>query len=228
MRDQNTPSTLALILTLSVALALSACNLGAYHSAATPGGASGTATLPPGRTAVVTLTPPPTVLPSPTPDLPTGWSAYSSPELGLTLYVPAGWEAVPATGSTLDLWERSGGQGWMEISPITEASTAAWGFTYQAGTQAEGLMDTLVASFGDDGEFEAHRPILTRDGRTARVAQGIYHVYDEELLIGAIALADRAIIIRGHGVEESDNRLAEWARLLPIYEQIVWSITPQP
>ena len=64
--------------------------------------------------------------------------------------------------------------------------------------------------------------LLTRDGRTARVAVGDYYILNEKLLVGVLTLPGRVVLVIGHGppLEEAGT----WSQLLPIYEDIIQSI----
>ncbi len=177
-----------------------------------------------------TFAPTPSVQPSPaptsTPDLPDGWQEYSSADLGLKVYVPPRWEARPFDAHHLEVREIDS-IGWLEIGVVDEASEAEWGLDYRPTMRADELMDILLAALRQNGDFEEARPLLTREGRTARVSTGTYAVLNERLLIGVVSLRERAIIVIGHGSEGAADADEEWERLAAIYERIVWSITPQ-
>jgi len=154
-----------------------------------------------------------TLTPSPTPDVPGGWETYRSDELSLSLYYPAEWEPLTTSAD--------------------KANADEWGIGYTPGMLTEDLIDILLAASREDGDFEVDQPLLTRTGATARVTTGSYHVFDEMILIGVIGLPDRAIVLVGHNAEPvgptddgAEPPEQSWARLEPLYEQVLWSITP--
>ncbi len=173
-----------------------------------------------------------TLTPSPTPDVPGGWETYRSDELSLSLYYPAEWEPLTTSADKIDI-RGADGSAWIEIHVVDEANADEWGIGYTPGMLTEDLIDILLAASREDGDFEVDQPLLTRTGATARVTTGSYHVFDEMILIGVIGLPDRAIVLVGHNAEPvgptddgAEPPEQSWARLEPLYEQVLWSITP--
>jgi hypothetical protein len=180
-------------------------------------------TTPPTSTALPrtpTPTPTPTPAYSPTPDLPSGWVTYRSDPLAISLYHPAEWEAVPYGDNKVDLQEKQG-QGWVELTILDATTMDRWSLDYTPGMSAEAIIGELARAARENGAFDAPQLIENRSGLSAWAVQGHYDVLDENLLIAAISRSDRGIILTGHGGPDE----AEWQRLAPIYEQIVWSVT---
>ncbi len=173
-----------------------------------------------------TFSPYPSPAATPTPDLPLGWQAHAAAEQGLEIYVPPAWEVTSLDAYHLDLREVDG-MGWLEIGVLDEASEAEWGLDYRPAMRADELMTVLLNALRQNGDFEEAYPLLTRTGRTAWISTGTYKVLNERLLIGTVGLWERAIIVIGHGSEGAAEADEEWERLSAIYEQIMWSITPQ-
>ncbi len=221
VKGRGDASALVLAFTL---LALTSCNL--------PGIPRGTDVFPQvsissdTETDAIPTPIPPTLTPapSPTPDVPSGWSSYDNAELGLRVYVPGGWEPLTSGSHQLVLREIDG-DGWIEINVIDETSEAMWGVDYHNGLLPDELLGQLLLALGENGEFEAPHPLLTREGRTARFSTGVYDLLSEQLMVAAISLPERAILVVAHGSEGPDLSTDDWLRLLPIYKQIVWSIT---
>lgn len=181
-------------------------------------------TTPPEPTAPPrTSTPAPTLTPaySPTPDLPSGWVTYRSETLAISLYHPSAWGQVPYDDHKIDLKEEQG-QGWIEITALDATTMDRWGLDYAPGMTAEAIVGELAHAARENGIFEAPQQIQNRSGLAAWSIQGRYDIMGETVLIAAISLADRGIILVGHGGLDE----AEWERLEPIYKQIVWSATP--
>lgn len=191
-------------------LVVMACNT---LSATTP-----TPTSPP-RTPTPTLTATPAY--SPTPDLPSGWVTHRSEALAISLYHPTEWEPVPTDEHSIDIQEKQG-QGWIEIRVLDATTMDRWGLDYTPGMNAEAIIGELGRAARENGLLEPARQIESRSGLAAWGIQGHYDVLDDNVLIAAISLADRGIILVGHGGSDE----AEWERLGPIYQQMVWSITP--
>jgi hypothetical protein len=173
----------------------------------------------------VPVTPQPTLTPtpmlSPTPDLPGGWETYRSDGLAISLYHPLKWEAAPYDDHKLDLLETQG-QGWIEIDALDTTTMDRWGLQYTPGMSAKSVLDALAQAARENGVFEAEHQIENRSGLEAWAVEGHYDALNDFVLIAAVALSDRGIIVVGHGGADE----AEWERLRPIYQQVVWSITP--
>lgn len=212
------------LITIALLLLLTGCR----PAAATEGDTPPTATPQQGSipTFAPTYSPYPSPAAMPTPDLPIGWLAHTAAEQGLEVYVPPGWTVTSLDAHHLDMREADS-VGWLEIGVVDEASEAEWGLDYHPAMRADALMEVLLAALRQNGDFEEAYPLLTRTGRTAWISTGTYNVLNERLLIGVIGLQERAIVIIGHGSEGAAEADEEWDRLSVIYEQIVWSITPQ-
>lgn len=185
------------------------------------GSAPDSVPLPTTPTAAATPLPP-----TPTPTPPAGWSVLESAELELSLYLPPGWEAAGA-GRQLDLRE-TGSDGWIEIRILDDGNEAEWGFDYRPGSPSDELMEMLLAGLRENGDFEDARPLQTRGGQSASLSAGTYQVFDERLVVGVIGLPDRAVVLLGHGSEGVAGPDDTWARLAPLYEQVLASIIPLP
>jgi hypothetical protein len=192
-----------------ISLALLACNM----SPSTP-----TATLQP-ETPQPTATFTPAY--TPTPDLPVGWVTYHSEALAISLYHPAGWELTLYDEPRIDLLE-SQGQGWIEITVLDQTTMDRWGLDYMPGMDAEDIVGSLASAVAEDGTFEDPQQIENRSALSACVVQGHYDILDDYVLIAAVGMDAQGIILVGHGGSEQ----GEWERLRPIYEQMVWSVTP--
>jgi hypothetical protein len=179
-----------------------------------------------------TATEEPSPTPSPTPDVPDGWETYRSDELALLLYHPAEWNALTTSADKIDI-RGAEGSAWVEIHVVDETNADEWGIDYTTGMSTEDLIETLLAASREDGDFEVDQPLLTRTGAEARVTTGSYHVFDEMILVGVLGLPDRAIVLVGHNAEPvgptddgAEPPEQTWARLEPLYEQVLWSLTP--
>lgn len=182
---------------------------------------SATPPTPTSPTLTPTVMPTPTPAYSPTPDLPPGWATYRSETLAISLYHPSGWELASTGDLKIDLQEKEG-QGWMEITILDATTMDRWGLAYTPGMTAEVIIGDLGRAARENGAFGTAHPIENRSGLAAWAMLGHYDVLDDNVLIAAISLADRGIILVGHGGSDE----AEWERLGPIYQQIVWSVTP--
>lgn len=158
---------------------------------------------------------------SPTPDLPAGWVTHRSEALAISLYHPSGWELTLYDEPRIDLLE-SQGQGWIEVSLLDQTTMDRWGLDYTPEVDAKDILGDLARAAGENGTFEDPRQIENRSGLDAWAVQGYYDILDDYVIIAAVGLGNRGIILVGHGGSDE----AEWKRLRPIYEQMVWSITP--
>ncbi|MBN1430533.1 MAG: hypothetical protein JXB07_19335 [Anaerolineae bacterium] len=158
---------------------------------------------------------------SPTPDLPPGWVPYRSEIVQISLYRPSDWVVTSYDEPRIDLTEEQG-RGWIEIAMLDETTMGQWGLDYQPGMDAEAIIDDLARAAREDGRFEAPRQIENRSGASAWAIAGHYEVLDDFVLIAVVGLDDKGFILVGHGGSDE----AEWSRLRPIYEQVVWSVTP--
>jgi hypothetical protein len=177
-----------------------------------------TASPPGGETALPGESPTPTAAP----EITTGWPEYTSPDLGITLLIPEGWEALPTGPQMIDLRE-TGGEGWMQVRAVNADSAAEFGFTYEPGSGAAAVLDALLSGLREDGDFSTPRTVETRAGQPALIVEGRYYVLDERLLVGVTTFEDRAVVFTGHGAEGPDAPNDAWGRLAPIYEAIITS-----
>lgn len=162
--------------------------------------------------------------PTPTPRLPEGWTEQTNAELDVTFALPPGWEVAPEESHTIGLRE-TGGDGWAQVSVLDEETSTRWGIAYREGMPAAWVLDALLGALREDGDFTAPAPVETREGYEALASEGVYHVMGERLLVAVVGLPDRTIVVLGHGGETPDDPDAEWSRLRPLYERLVWSIT---
>ncbi|MBN1120469.1 MAG: hypothetical protein JXJ17_05285 [Anaerolineae bacterium] len=230
--EKKQPITLMLMAGLLV-IALAGCQSARNEPTPTPTVVESAAeesspTETPAADPTATVTP----SPSPTPDVPDGWDTYRSDELSLSLYYPAEWEPLTTSADKIDI-RGADGSAWVEIHIVDETNADEWGIGYTPGMLTEDLIEILLAASREDGDFEVDQPLLTRTEATARVTTGSYHVFDEMILIGVIGLPDRAIVLVGHNAEPigptddgAEPPEQSWARLEPLYEQVLWSITP--
>jgi len=158
---------------------------------------------------------------SPTPDLPVGWVTYRSEAMAISLYHPIGWESTLYDEPRIDLLE-SQGQGWIEIAVLDQTTMDRWGLDYTSGMEVEDVLGDLASAAGENGTFEDPRQIENRSALGAWAVQGHYDILDDYVLISVVGMDEQGIILVGHG----GSVQAEWERLRPIYEQVVWSITP--
>jgi len=164
-----------------------------------------------------------TTTPTPLPDPPTGWAAYESPELRLSLYVPPGWEIVPVSPAKLDL-RQTGADGWVEINTLNEANAFEWSLVYTPGMDGQAILETLLTAAREDGMFDAPRSTPLRTGMAAWLAEGTYEPLSDHVLIGVIGLPERALILIGHAPNDEDG----WdAGLITMYQTIMWTIQPR-
>jgi hypothetical protein len=219
-----------LVLVLITIGLTSACSPGGDAS---PAGTAAPTTAEVAPESVVTASPPgretapPGESPTPTaaPEITTGWPEYTSSDLGITLLIPEGWEALPTGPQVIDLRETDG-EGWMQVRAVDADSAAEFGFAYEPGSGAAAVLDALLAGLREDGDFSTPRTIETRAGQTALIVEGRYYVLDERLLVGVTAFADRAVVFTGHGAEGPDTPNDAWGRLAPVYEAIIASTSP--
>ncbi len=230
--DKKQPITLMLMAGLLV-IALAGCQSAQDEPTPTPTAVESAAEeFSPTETPAADPTATATLTPSPTPDVPDGWDTYRSDELSLSFYYPADWDPLTTGTGKIDI-RGADGSAWAEIHIVDESNADEWGIGYTPGMSTEDLIAVLLAASREDGDFEVDQPLLTRTGLTARFTTGSYHVFDEMILVGVIGLPDRAIVLVGHnaepvgptddGAEPPDQ---SWGRLEPLYEQVLWSITP--
>lgn len=218
------------LLLCSLLILLTACSfpgvqpdlLPSSRSSTPPAGSVPDSVLPP----VTPTAAAPPLPPTPTPAPPAGWSTLESAELGLSLYLPPGWEAASA-GRQLDVHETDG-EGWIEIRVLDDETDAEWGFDYRSGSSPDDLIEVLLSGLRENGDFEDARLLQTRGGQSASFSTGTYQVFNERLLVGVVAFPDRAAVLLGHSSEGVTDPDGPWARLALLYEQVLASIIPLP
>ncbi len=165
----------------------------------------------------------PTITPTPLPPPPDGWSEYQSDEVGLSLYYPPGWEVVPYTDHKFDVRE-TGGDGWAEINLIDTSNDEDFSLEYTPGTDAQVLVNVILAAAREDGDFGEAGRLDTRAGLTAWIGEGTHELLSERELMGIIALSNRVILLIGHAALQDET----WdARLIDTYRTILWTIQPE-
>lgn len=171
-------------------------------------------------------TAPPGASPAPTdePDPLAGWVEYTSSDLGLTLYMPEGWEATPGGLQVLNLRQPDGG-GWIQVRTVTAASADDLGLAEMPGLDAPQILDTLLAALREDGDFSAPYTLDTETGGTALAVEGQYYVLNERLLVAVLSGSEQAVVFTGHGPEDQDASGDGWEQLVSIYETIIRNTT---
>ncbi len=197
---------LALVVLLSATLA---CNAPSVQPAKTE-----TPTpVPP----TATLTPTPTIAPTPT--IPAGWGQYHADSLKLTLSEPPGWEAGSTDPDSVDV-HQTDGDGWAQVISVSGTGNNPFGLTYTPGMTGDAIMAALLAAARQDGTFADPKPVATRIGPLAWVSEGRNETRNEQTFIAAIGLADRALIVIGHGGQEP----TDWPALSAFYVGITVSL----
>ncbi|HQA68942.1 MAG TPA: hypothetical protein PK801_11495 [Aggregatilineales bacterium] len=225
--------TLTTILALLVALTLAACNLPAAQQA-TPA-----APTPPPATSASELTPAPAepTAPPAEPGANDGaedgtassetWPTLTSAELNLAIRAPEGWELTPADDHSAIVREVEG-YGRAELTVLDETSAPRLGIEYRANVDAATILQELLVTFREDGDFTVHREVEVAGGYTAAISEGVWRPFDERLVVGVVALPDRAVVLTGHGPASSEEGGdEEWARLRPLYEGMLQGIAPK-
>lgn len=169
-----------------------------------------------------TATPGPTVTPTPLPPLPEGWVEFEGEPLRVSLGYPEGWEVVPYDTHKMDL-RLPGTDGWMEIEVIDAESDDTFSLEYAPGMSAEALLNVLLNAAREDGDFGEATPFETRTGADTWIAEGSYTLLSDRVLIGVMALPDRAILVKGH----SPIRDEVWdSALMDVYRNMLWALQP--
>lgn len=166
-----------------------------------------------------TATTTPTATTAPTPTTPPGWQAYHAGALKLSLFQPPGWEASSTDPDTLDI-HQTDGDGWLQIISVSGTGNNPFGLNYTPGMAGDAVMTALLAAARQDGTFPDPQPIATRVGQAAWVSEGRNETRDEQTLIAAIGLANRALVVVGHAGQKPED----WPGLSAIYRGITSSL----
>src|SRR5690606_23222114 len=155
------------------------------------------------------------------------WPLLTSAELNLTVRAPEGWELTPTDDHSAIVREVEG-YGRAELTVLDETSAPRLGIEYRANTDAATILQDLLVAFREDGDFTVHREVEVAGGYTAAISEGSWRPYDERLVVGVVALPDRAVVLTGHGPTSSEEGGdEEWARLRPLYEGMLQGIAPE-
>lgn len=228
----QTHRTLAItVIGLLIALGLQACNLPAARQAQTP--AAPDLTLPAESTAGASAPTADASTPAagnatPTASaaeggLPPGWVAQPIDALGLNVATPEGWELEVVNDTNAHLRE-TGGEGWLQLMVLNAENAGEMGLDYQPQTSAVEMLSSLLVAFREDGDFTAAQPVDTAGGLAAATSEGQYQPYGERLMLTVVTLPDRAVFLIGHGPALDADPDAAWARLQPIYADMVQSV----
>ncbi len=156
--------------------------------------------------------------------VPDGWVEIRSGALGISLYAPSGWEAIPYDMNKLDL-RGPDINSWLEINVIGPETAPAWNLVYTPGMAAEDLLAILVAAAQEDGEFGEPEVYGLRVGGQAWTAEGSYNLLADRILIGVVAQETRALLVIGHAPMTEDG---DWDQaLIQTYRQILWSLSSE-
>lgn len=156
-------------------------------------------------------------------DLPAGWVAVTGEALPISLYAPPGWEITESDAFNADLREVDG-DGWAQIVVLEEANAELFGLGYQPSMDAATVLDLLLLAFREDGDFGEARAVETLRAESAASVEGHYRPYDEQLMLGVADLSNRAVVVIGHGPARGEVAEDAWARLAPLYEDILESV----
>lgn len=229
----NERTTLKLIGAGALAMLLAACNLtnitGVPPTSPIEGTpfvtAEGTDGAPAAFTdvpAVPTITPTLAFTPTPLPDPPQGWLEYQSQEAQIRFFYPPDWEValVPNNFPLLDVRAQQG-EGWLEINLIDANSADLFSLSPEMLGDPQALAEAFRSAAETDGEFSAAHLMETRTGVAAWNYAGTNEIYEDRLWVGVMSLTPNAVIALGHAKKDT----ADWdSRLVPLYQQIVWSI----
>ena len=161
----------------------------------------------------------PTITPTPIP-VPDGWVEHTSNALDLRMALPPDWGSVFDEDTRLDL-RRDVDNGWVEINRIDGETADEWSVDYSPGMEAAYLLNQLLPALREEGDFSDPRPIHMANGAMAWATDGTYELLEDMLFVAVIGYADHALLILGHGGDETDA----WAgELVPLYETIVQHI----
>lgn len=229
MQTHRTLGTI--VIALLAALGLQACNLPAAQQAQTPPAPGET---PPAESTAEDASSAGASTPAPASDatptasaaessLPPGWAAQDIAALGLTVSTPEGWELEVVDDTNAHLRE-TGGEGWLQLMVLNAENAEVLGIDYNPQMSATDLLEGLLVAFREDGDFTAAQPLDTAGGFSAATSEGQYQPYGERLMLTVVTLPGRAAFLIGHGPALDIDPDAEWARLQPIYTDIVKSI----
>lgn len=155
--------------------------------------------------------------------VPPGWAEVAGEALPVSLYAPPGWELAESDAFNADLREVDG-EGWAQIIILEEANAELFGLGYQPSMDAATVLDLLLLAFREDGDFGEVRTIEPLQAQGAAAVEGHYRPYDEQLMLGVAGLPNRAVVVIGHGPEPGESGQEAWARLAPLYEDMLASV----
>jgi hypothetical protein len=215
---------------ISILLILSACNLPQPNPTTQPvvtilpnGETPGidTGTPQPGGATAAPISPEPAATSTPAGDPPEGWVEYSSAEYSLRFYHPPDWEVTLPQAHQFDV-RSADGTGWIEIIVIDASNVDDYNnLPVTVLTDAQAAMQLLLSAAQQDGEFGPIYHVDTRFGMEAWATHGSYAALEDRVWFAMMEQRNRAIHVRGHAAESVEG----WeTSLIPIYEQILWSI----
>jgi hypothetical protein len=85
----------------------------------------------------------------------------------------------------------------------------------------DSILGALLTAARQDGTFGDPHQLATRGGASASVSEGLNTIHNEQTLMAAVGLADRALVIVGHGGEREED----WAKLSELYRGMVASLS---
>lgn len=178
----------------------------------------------PARTETATPVPPtetatPTPTLAPTPTVAADWQTYQADALKLKVSYPSGWEVSAPEPDTLEI-AQTDGDGWLQIDPVNPGVENLFGLSYTAGEGGDAIMAALLAAARQDGAYPDAQSMPTRIGPAAWFSEGQSDIHSEQTLIASIGLADRAIVLTGHGT----TRPEDWPALSAVYKGIIASL----
>jgi hypothetical protein len=150
---------------------------------------------------------------------PSGWSGYTSPDLGLAIFYPSGWEVSEAF-AVITLEEPTGG-GKLTVSPLQEEGIVGTAIGYKKGMSSAEALEAILNTIrtGPDGPSVDIGPVEAREfdlGSASAV-----EVYDREKGEGSylvvIDFGESALLFAGMGADQESWR----SELIPLYDQII-------
>jgi len=192
-----------------LALAALACSAPSFQLANTE-----TPTPPP-----ATATPVFTPTPAPTPTISPGWQTFHAGSLKLNLAYPPGWEVATPDAASLEV-DQTGGDGWLQIDLVSGTGNNPFALSYSPGEGGDAILAALLVAARQDGKYPDAQPMPARVGPAAWVSEGHSDVHNEQTLIAAVGLADRALVFTGHGTAKA----TDWPPLSAVYRGIIASL----
>jgi hypothetical protein len=207
-------------LSLIVLAGLTACLVAACRPvmpgpvvAATP---TPTQTPPPAPTAADLLAP---TVPPPTPSGgPSGWSGYTSQELGLAVFYPPGWKASEAF-AVITLEGPDGAS--LTVSLLKEDGVIGQAMGYTSGMSSADALDAILNTVrtGPNGSSVDIGPVEARDYDlgSASAAQVYDRAKGEGSYLVVFGFAESALLFAGQGADRESWQ----SELIPLYDQII-------